>query len=252
MSVILAVSTCERAGGVSYLPETLASIDAQGGAELDRWLFCNGETAEAHLAPDGWRVSFGAPTQRRSSRVNFWRALEQACTVGSDLLFFEDDVHCCKNAVTRMASLVCPNDCAFMSFYDHAHPRQRREGGVWGIFRAPLPDDFHGMGYGGTQALLLPLRTCAYLAAIDPFSIRLDASERQCDKVLADFCAASPWPRFAQHAPSLVRHTGLVSAVRPGTAAPNWRHSPISYPGDWFDALMSDGPRVRRSIHDEP
>lgn len=249
---VVVVSTCSRPTGVSYLADTLDSLDRAGAGDVanDRIVLCNGPFA-SDVTIVGWTVH-AKSDEFRSSRSNFWHAVRLAAYWATDLLFFEDDIHCCKNAVTRMASVRCPDDAAFVSFYDHAHPRQRRANGAWGLHVAPLPEDFDGAGYGGTQALLLPLRTCQYLAPLDPFSIRIDCAERQCDKVLADFCAVSPWPRFAMHVPTLVRHTGMVSAVRPGVEAPTWRHSPRSYPGDWFDALASDGPRMRRSVLEEP
>jgi len=252
---IVVVSTCVRPSGVSYLADTIASLDANGAGVLPRALLINGYPTEAELETmyaatreRGWGVSETRPAEPQSSRSNLWRALRLARDMRSDLLFFEDDLIACKNAVTRMAQVVCPDDCAFVSFFDHCPPNRRRADGAWGLHVAPLPEDFDGSGWGGTQALSVPLRTSEYLARLDPFSIRTVARDRQSDKVLADFCAASPWPRFAMHAPTLFRHTGIVSAAHPGTSVPDWRHTPRSYPGDWFDALQSGGPRPRMSV----
>jgi hypothetical protein len=157
--------------------------------------------------------------------------------VGAErLLYFEDDVHPCRNAVARMAELEIPAAAAFVTFHEKKQILARR---APGLHLVPAPDA-DGRGFWGLQAVAIPRRTLEYFAGLDPMSIRTANTSRNGDRVVEDFVAVSPWPRIAYHSPSLVRHTGEISQAHPDRHHAN-QHTPINYAGDDFDALSLRG-----------
>jgi hypothetical protein len=224
---VVIVSTCSRKG-VDYLPATLEALDRAGARELERLVLSDGP----RLQGCGWPIICRDPAAH-STRANLWQAFRAALAWEAErLLYFEDDVHPCRNAVTRMAELEIPAAAAFVTFHDKKQILARRE---FGIHLAPAPDG-DGRGFWGLQAVAIPRRTLEYLAALDPLSIRTANTSRNGDRVVEDFVARSPWPAIAYHSPSLVRHTGEVSAAHPDRHSAN-QHTPINYAGDDFDAL---------------
>ncbi len=223
---VVIVSTCPRAG-VDYLPDTLAALDAAGAAALDRLVLSDGPRPEGCR----WPIITRDPPAH-STRANLWQAFRAALAMNAErLLYFEDDVYACRNAVARMAAVEIPRAVALVSFHDKKQILERR---APGLHMVPAPDT-DGRGFWGLQAVAIPRRALEYLVQLDPFSIRTGNTRRNGDRVLEDFLARSPWPAVAYHSPSLVRHTGEVSAAHPDRFQAN-QHVPINYAGDEFDA----------------
>lgn len=244
--MIVAVSTCRRPGGVSYLGETLASLDAAGAREHGRFIVSDGPPPD--VCPDGWRV-LADPSGPHGSTSNLWAALRLAHTEGpSRLLFVEDDTVWCTNAVRAAAALEVPADVAFVALFHAAHGllrdpqsgRNERDGLDVQPFQGPI--------YCFNQALVLPARTVAYLVRRDPNE--LPANERlwgphgevgnASDRVLGAFCFASPWPRYGVVQPNFVQHIGAQTAVEPRARNASDRTAQIrsrTFRGLNYDAL---------------
>jgi hypothetical protein len=220
------VSTCPRPGA-DYLPETLQALDRVGAADLPKMVLSDGPLPQ----PCRWPARVRTPAAR-SSRANLWDAFRIAVDARVErLLYFEDDVIPCRNAVTRMLAVRCPPEAGLLSFHDKKRGLRSSQG-----LHVVSARDSDGYGFWGLQAVVLPRCTLTYLAAKDPYSIWTRNTSRHGDRVVEQFVAASPWPKVAHHIPSLVRHVGTVSVAHPDRRWPN-RHVPDTYVGDDFDAL---------------
>jgi len=227
--VYVVVSTCPRPRGANYLAGTLERLDAAGAHGLDRMVLSDGPLEGACDWPNIERVP-----ARRSTRENLWQAFRLALEVQAErLLYFEDDLWPCRNAVARMVAVPVPEGTALVSYHDKRWRSLGRT--AVGVHVVPAPD-VDGKGFWGSQALSIPRRALEYLATRDPYAIRTANTARNCDRVLEDYVAVSPWPRIAYHAPSLIRHVGEVSVAHPDRTNPP-THIPWNYAGDDFDAL---------------
>ncbi len=225
-SYIVVVSTCPRAGA-DYLPDTLAALDREGAADLRKVVLSDGTLA----TKCDWPVRVREPAAR-STRANLWDAFRLAVEAGAErLLYFEDDIVPCKNAIARMLAVECPERAALLSFHD----KKRRLRRAHGLHLAPARD-IDRAGFWGLQAVSIPRRTLEYLVTKDPYSVWRFNVARHGDRAVEEFVVRSPWPRVAYHVPSLVRHVGVVSAAHPDRFRPN-RHVPETYMGDDFDAM---------------
>ena len=184
------------------------------------------------LIPAGWTmVCNGA--ERLSVRNNLWAAFRHAVDRDSSrLLYFEDDVIPCLNAVERMATITIPDDCSLITFHD---TKEHAPNTARGLYRHdPYGDD--GQGFCGCQAMAIPRRMLDYLITCDPFTVWKSLPQKHGDQVLGYFIDKSPWPRFATHVPSLVKHVGEVSIAHP-SAPLSTRRGTVNFAGDRFDAL---------------
>lgn len=151
------------------------------------------------------------------------------------LFIFEDDIALTKNAVARMLALEIPDDVAFVSFYDggdRAGIKTKRD-----VFERGDPKLF-----SGSLAIALPRRMIDFLAVPARPSKRpaYDASyipNNAWDAALGFSAAASPWPLYGRHQPSLVQHVGISSVVSPD--APE--RVSITFPGESFNAMTLGG-----------
>jgi len=225
---LIAVSTCLRPGGVSYLRETLRSLEAAGASNFPKIVFSNGPIPPIDICP--WPCQ---ETTTASSRSNLVAAISMAANLNAErLLFFEDDILACVGAVERMATVKIPGDVSFMTFHD-LKELQNDETMRPSVMRVPAKG-FDGRGFWGNQAIAIPNLTLRYLAKKDFFSIRRDELPGGGDSSIGDLAASSPRPFFSVHIPSLVRHTGAVSVAHPG--AQLGKRQPRNYRGDSFDA----------------
>lgn len=233
-SIILAITTCPRPQQASYFEATFESILKNGSDLIDHKIVLS-DGPFPHPQRSDWKyvIRTEGPT---SVRNNLWDAfryahMENACR----LLYFEDDIELCRNAIRRMATITIPPDVAFMSFHDvkEAPPLTPA-----GIYRVPAAGR-DGNGFWGAQAMVFPQRTLAYLAPLDPFEPRRwrDSWKRHGDRVLEHYVGLSPWPHYAVHIPCLVKHLGEISIAHPGKPlqlrpTSNWR-------GAQYNALSS-------------
>jgi hypothetical protein len=229
MSSMIVMSTCPREGA-SYVEATIRALDAAGACDADhRILLVDGGAPV--VTPPSWDQEGTFP--RRGPRVMLWTAFERAFAAGVDrLVFLQDDITPCRNAVRRMLQVGMPDGYAFMTFHDQLHVPEGAPAGLYGIEML--------RGFTGALALAFPRDTLAWLVQQDPLHFRID-QERDgvlmgADNVLGAFVLRSPWPRYVAHIPRLVRHDGVVSAAHPRKKFEGSRVTK-DFPGEDFDAL---------------
>ncbi len=228
MQTAIAIATCPRSP--SYVEATASALALAGAAGCAiRLVVVDGRVAPAL---PGWDVRLGH-TERQGVRVTMWRAFRYALEAGADrLIYCEDDIVPCKNAVSRAQTLVIPDDGAFVDLHD----LDLREGAEARGLRAAPPFGPSGTGYYGNQFQIFPRRTLEWLARKDPLAVRNCPPPNHADTTLSFLLLRSPWPRYYIHLPRLARHVGVASAAHPGRPSPE---TP-GYPGDDFDALVLD------------
>jgi hypothetical protein len=188
-------------------------------------------------APKGWEVIQVGPGGRGNREV-FSKVCKLAAGAGGDLLFFEDDVKGCVNAVTALELLQVPPDCGYLTVFDHRNRLPRVTTPM--LLRVAADEPGEG-GFWGNQALKIPGRTVRHLAQQpdDRFvnGVAWDTTERSltfgADVWLGAYAASAtaPWQVYGLVAPSLFQHVGGISAVNPQwritdghwRIAQNWR-----------------------------
>lgn len=229
-----------------YLHDTLDRLDAAGAAAFQRVVFFDGQIQGRRLfeiSHPGWELlqchPEGLPL---GSAAASFEAMEAAAILGADrLLYFEDDVVPCRNAVTAMARWPIPPDCGFVAFTDIRGLGTGRPS----LVRAPGgPWKKDGDGFWGSQAVAIPRASLDHIKSFPthqrdswrrslwPFR---NASDVQMGLLLAS--ASAPASLYGVVSPSLVNHIGDVSAVNPGWALGQPYRSPANFAGEEFDAL---------------
>lgn len=191
---LVAVLTCPRPRGASYVEQTIAQVDeALGGSR--RLLVSDGPTS---LRPTGWDVEVYTRTGRADNKHPGWVAIRAAADAGDGLLFMEDDVLWRSSAILRAAAehQVAPG-AAFTSFFHFAR--------VPGIYPSRVFDM--------SQALLLPAAAVATLAEF-PGNYRGDWSSVMGFDIAVSVCGHHAGWRY-ELVDGRLDHVGEVSAVRP-------------------------------------
>lgn len=164
---------------------------------------------------------------------------------GHRVLWLEDDIRLCKNAVKVMCSFEIPDDCAFVSFYDHYFNRERLpHPGLAGLFRFPLSSKLWGL-----QAVLFSvesmnvLRDWASMARENIETWKATFTDHSDHLVTTVLSAGSSKSQFAILYPNLVQHIGDVSTTvkRDGTPFDSSHLKSANYAGDGFDAMTLVG-----------
>lgn len=217
---MIAVLTCSRRP-VSYLAETLTGIDASA-TDPNRVVVVDG--FDPPEVPAGWSVTLAPKPEwewRTHNRYPFWECLEAAVRIDDDLIFFEDDVTLCKNAVRFAEQLAVPDDLALISLFAPFGD----ESMVRGIHVSPARD------FTFCQGMKIPLRTCRTLVdrRADMVSSRLGGSDN-CVALIGDSLG---W-KIGTLRPGIVQHVGDVSLV-----SERLRMDRVSrtWPGKEFDAM---------------
>lgn len=215
------MATSPRRDKISYLSETLSKLDSEGANE---W-------GEKVVLSDGPLTNCDWPHIARpgpsGTRIAFWRLLSHAHASGAErVLFLEDDVLPCRNALRFIRTFEIPNDLAFVSFFEMKEELKPTSGGLTRIPCYGLQaDSIHTEGlpfrqftrfYCGNQCLLMPRRTIDHLVKCDPFDPQLPAdpymySSYSSDGVMGWHLSRSCWPAYGAMYPCLVEHIGEVS-----------------------------------------
>lgn len=223
MKTLIVVATCPRPGGTSYVEETVRRLDDEGANLADRKIILSDGPLDFSdkRFPSSWSLDIHGGGQRRGTRFVFARALKLAVVEGAEhLLYFEDDVLPCKNAVRLMINFVVAPHLAFVSFFSFIFEPIKIAAG---LHEFPVIGP-RGRGFNGAQALLLPRRTFSYLNEQDIVGFRtsrlpLKTTESSCDRafsIILDEAPADIPKLYAAHMPSLVEHVGNDSAAHPG------------------------------------
>lgn len=217
MKTILAVSTCPRPEGASYVKATLESVDAAGADLCDEKLVISDGLFDRNNLPESTKhrpwtvVEFGGPSG--SSRA-MWHVFEAVTRRGADqIIFVEDDVVMAKNAVQRILQVGVPDDLFLVTYFDPDRLRPRTPPGVY---------KFPTRVYMCNQCFCMPRRVMEYLLK------RGIGDTESSDTSIVIQGGRSPWPWYGTHAPCLVEHVGDVSqatkhaTLRKGRVATNF------------------------------
>lgn len=235
----IAVLTCDRPRAF-YVGETIMQIDKEGGKGLVRRLYVDGtesfvESLKLKLRPfggDSWEiVRLG---EKLGSTEAMRRLLVHSTKIGRDLLFFEDDLMLCRNAVTRMIAQRVPEDIGIVTFFDM---KEVPPGAGPGLYRTPA-EGKQGTGFWGAQCLKFPFETLRHLADRNWDEESRGGSKMASDILMGRILTKHPQRKnLAVHIPNLVEHVGHASACFPGLSlTPRWRRA-TNFLGRDFDAL---------------
>jgi hypothetical protein len=244
------IQTCP--GRETFLANTLRSFHENGGAPKGTPLaICyDGELpAPAYPRVEG-TVALSIWKEPRGNLAAFHAILSFALQIsspGDRILFFEDDISFCKNAVARMLAVGVPPGCAFTSFFDM---KEFFPGTPYGLYRVPL-SGVDGRGFWGLQAVLFTYETVKTFVESEVFKVRAKTLKSHSDMVLVEALKEvakeghQTCDAYAAHVPSLVEHEGADSSaiwqfktsapLIPGNHEINRRATNPCPPG--FDAL---------------
>ncbi len=199
---MISVLTCAARG--QYLAQTIASIDRAGGAEYSGPKIVHVDGSADGIGPfPGWRVESLSPARGGARRAMF-DVFTRAELAGVELLlYFEDDVVLCKNAIRAMQEIGVPEPLGFVSYCDLLHhpvpPLELRA--FPGCPRnVPVADG----GFVGCQALALPRRTIRSILSTPP-PVWIDRNN--CDATIGTSSAAYGI------VDSLANHVGMESCI---------------------------------------
>lgn len=153
----VSVLTCAKRG--DYLAETIASLERAGAALANaRKLFVDGPIEGFVGRFPGWDVVSVSPTAARGARLAQLEILKAAHAAGVQLLlYFEDDVRVCKNAIRAMQEIGVPPPLGLVTYCD-----LRWDGRPLELVAFPgLLHDHNTLdqGFLGCQAMAFPART---------------------------------------------------------------------------------------------
>jgi hypothetical protein len=218
---LISILTCPARG--QYLAATVASLERAGAAKYSgpKVIHVDGP-ADLRDFP-GWTVRSLGP--RVGARRAMLAIMARAAALDVEtLLYFEDDVLLCKNAIPAMLEIGVPAPLGFVSYCDlawHVGPTMQLCAYPGCPQNAPVPVD----GFVGCQALALPLRTLVSLST-RPAPAWLDRNN--CDSTIGT-CAA-----VYGIVASLANHVGMDSAIMGRTYAR--LHQVRGWQGEDFDA----------------
>lgn len=232
---LVVVLTCPRS--THYLADTLNSLERGGvrdvGATTVKRLLVVDDGTPPDLGADRLRdwpvMHLGAEPQGNLRAFLGVFEIAQKCDVDR-LLFFEDDIVVCKNAVPKMLNTEVPDDCAFVSFFDMKELPYGTAAGMYKV--STMGKD--GRGYWGSQAMLWPRRTIDYMLAHKD-EILEGRNKHSSDCLFGHQLLYSPWPRYGVTVPNLADHTGIISAI--WSWIPKVNRKATNFPGEGFDAL---------------
>lgn len=235
-----------------YFAATMASVRAAGGDEYSRTVFIDGQgslSPSDHdwyraVAGPGWSFAATHPSGEAIGTKSSMLAVLHAAAGSERLIYLEDDIVLCKNAISFVARYEMPLDVAFVSFCDikNAAPRP-------GLTVCPGYDYDAPMGQGGhwgNQMLLIPGRSLRFLrdaVALPDWGDARIASDIMLGISLAT--GPAPWRTYGIYSPSLAQHVGERSLVNPNAVARGFGRDTLTFPGTAFDAmtLAMDPPR---------
>jgi hypothetical protein len=223
-----------------YLRGTLAAIGAAGGDLVDasRIVFVDGDPDRSPVVSDlRWTkisVSGGGPP--RGSRRAVWRVLHLAAIARVPyLIFFEDDVRPCRNAILAMSLIPVPRGLGFLTWCNQKTGLPATPPAPPAIYLRSASDPANAPGHWGNQALKLPARALHLFA--QPSTEPRDEYAYSSDTWLGEKLG-----RYGIVVPSIIRHVGAETTIpaQAGMGIDGHRGG-LNYAGDDFDALALVG-----------
>lgn len=142
--------------------ELLSATLESAAATLDtwqpcpRWVWC-GDTTK--LTSKNNFFKYRQAYFAESLHITFGEIIETCVQQARDLVYFEDDVVFCKNAMKYMVSLTVPDDVCMVSAFD---------------WRAEFKPTIDAKDFSGIQFVKIPLRTLKLLRELWPNSTEDD------------------------------------------------------------------------------
>lgn len=210
--------------GASYVERTHAAVKAQMPEGEEPLLVVDGKQGPVCCGP----IAF-VTKKHKGNRAAFFETVLHAAVYARPLLFLEDDIELCVNAVPYMFDFKVPDGLGWVQFFT---PAPLRSGSGYGLHVAnPGTSRF-------LQAVKFPVDTVLALAQ---WWAAADIDHAgSADQALAKAAKALRLP-WAAHAPDLVQHVGETSTFDE-TKLTWWRKSP-DWPGQTFDANTLKGRR---------
>lgn len=228
---LISIVSAPRKAGVSYLETTAKALLREGGWNCNRVIVTDGDYSPS---VENW------VTHNHGDRYGvigaMWGVYEYfLSTHCENLIYCEDDILPCINAVSYIDGYSVPKDCAFVDFRDTYYGITDLKKKTF-VESLPRPTTRY---YWGNYCQLLPRRTVEYLVNCNPWEVALPWDRKlgsSADAVLGELVAKSPWPRYQIHVPRLVTHKGEFSVAWPEKPF-NGRRGTVPWAGFDFDAL---------------
>lgn len=226
LNTLVAVTTSPRPQGLQYLTKTLTDLSLEGaGAHPTKIVVSDGQLdascpwpAEVMKGPSGTKKAL-------------WRLFMMAASMKVDrLVFFEDDIEPCRNAVTRVLGQPSLPGLGCTSYFDYRNLAADSPPGFYLVG----PKSAKGGPMWGIQATSVSGEVVEYLARVPQTLMeKLKGFEHGSDTLLTDVLRAySPYHVRAQHSPCLFEHIGGAS-----TWGNQQMHKATVWKGKEFDAL---------------
>lgn len=208
MAAAAAISVLTHAARGHYLDATIASLDRGGAADFEgpKIIHVDGPADGLGRQFAGWTAAGVWPWPGGGgARHAMLSVMRWAARAGIDLLlYFEDDVLVCRNAIRAMLEIGVPEPLGLVSYCDLAWD------GAAGELRAlpgcPRDRPVAVGGFVGCQALAIPARTLRTFATWTPPDW-LARDRNNCDGTIGQIAPA--YGIFA----SLAQHVGRTSAI---------------------------------------
>lgn len=159
------------------------------------------------------------------------------------VLFVEDDVQFCKNAIPRIFATGVPKGLPFTTFFDM---KEFFPGTPYGLYRVPLKG-IDGRGFWGLQCVLFTAEAVRHFANSPLPAEKAKTLRNHSDMVLAETLATRydsdgsgseiQYDSYAAHVPCLVEHVGAEQSAIWKFQEHEITRRATNYPGRGFDAL---------------
>lgn len=213
---LIAMLTTPR-DGASYVERTHAAVKAQLPAGEECLLVVDGRQGPVCVGPTAFVTK-----KHKGNRAAFFEVIGHAAVYARPLLFLEDDIELCRNAIPYMFDFRIPDGIGWVQFFT---PPPLRSGAGNGLHVGP-PGTARFL-----QAAKFSAETCLRLWSWWAASDIDHAGGSDVALGMASKEMQIPW---AAHSPDLVQHIGETS-TGDNTHLTWWRRS-ADWPGEEFDA----------------
>lgn len=240
MKIQAAILTCPSREGI--LRDTLDGFIRSGIPKgIETVVYCDSAAprGQSHVVQEPWQYRYlwaGTEMHSRGNLAAFTAIIAIAAFEKVErLLYFEDDVLPCKNAIERMISVGVPDEAAFTTFFDM---KEFYPGAPHGLYEVPLRG-IDGRGFWGLQAVTMNGDVLAKLHKQQHLAQRSNELRNHSDMVLIEAMEQLGYESYAAHIPCLVEHTGYTDSAIWQFESHDISRTATNFKGIDFDALQS-------------